>query len=288
MTWNDATMATLCIGTAQWGSDYGLTNTGGRLSDEEVQAIMETAIKTGIRAIDTADSYGDAQLRMRPWAREFSITSKISGAAPLLIPLLIEKCLAELGVAAVQAVLIHDWDALDHGAQVSAARALGVAHEAGFIKRCGVSTYEEVGIATALQAFESVSVDLGTIQVPANALDRRLEDSPAVTAAVRRGTQIQVRSVFLQGLLATRMPHGIGLHPDVVRYHDWVSERAESPIGVALSHASSLPWVNEIVVGVTTKGELVQVLEALRITAPTLLPTALASRDPQLIDPRNW
>ena len=265
-----------------------MTNTTGRLSDEAVRSIMETALGANVRAIDTATSYGDAQRRLRPWAAECSITSKISGAEPSRIPLLIEDCLEELGVPSIEAILIHDWDALDPRSQMDAARALGVAQQAGLMLRCGVSVYDETGIAAAREAFSATSVDLGIMQVPANVLDRRLDRSLELTAAVSEGARIQVRSVYLQGLLAARTAKGLGEHRDVIRYHDWVSDQDDSPSAIALNHVLALPWVHEVVIGVTTVGELKQAIETVRASRASLAPTELASQDLSLIDPRNW
>lgn len=286
--WNDAGMADLCIGTAQWGSDYGVTNTTGRLSDDAVRSIMETALAAGVRAVDTAASYGNAQRRLRPWASECSITSKISGEEPSRIPLLIEDCLEELSVPSIEAILIHDWDALSPRSRMDAAGALGVAQQAGQILRCGVSVYGETGIAAAREAFAATSVGLGALQVPANVLDRRLDHAPELIAAVSEGARIQVRSVYLQGLLAARTATGLGQHPDVVRYHDWVSDQADSPSAIALNHLLALPWVHEVVIGVTTTAELKQAIETVRANKASLAPTELASHDLDLVDPRRW
>ena len=51
----------LCIGTAQFGFDYGITNTKGKLDFNEVQEILGFAADCGINYIDTAQDYGSAE-----------------------------------------------------------------------------------------------------------------------------------------------------------------------------------------------------------------------------------
>ena len=51
----------LCIGTAQFGTDYGITNLVGRIQIEEVEDILELIRKNDINLIDTARSYGDSE-----------------------------------------------------------------------------------------------------------------------------------------------------------------------------------------------------------------------------------
>ena len=56
----------LVLGTAQWGNAYGVTNSVGRLSDEQIGQIVSVARAAGISDIDTARGYGDAEERLRP------------------------------------------------------------------------------------------------------------------------------------------------------------------------------------------------------------------------------
>ena len=79
-------MQSIVLGTAQWGSDYGVTNAVGRLSDASLAGLASTALELGIVDLDTAPVYGDAEERISPWARSFSITTKVaaSGLTPSL------------------------------------------------------------------------------------------------------------------------------------------------------------------------------------------------------------
>ena len=49
------------LGTAQWGMDYGISNSGLKTDITEVSNILSFAHKTGIKLIDTASLYGDAE-----------------------------------------------------------------------------------------------------------------------------------------------------------------------------------------------------------------------------------
>jgi len=101
----------LVLGTAQWGDSYGVTNAVGRLSDEEIASIVAVARESGIAEVDTARGYGDAEARLRPFASEFGVTTKVSGAGDVFAQ--VEGSLIELGVDSLAGVLIHDWDVLD-------------------------------------------------------------------------------------------------------------------------------------------------------------------------------
>ena len=51
----------LMLGSAQWGFDYGISNTVGKTREEEVKKILEYARRERIRSVDTASGYGNAE-----------------------------------------------------------------------------------------------------------------------------------------------------------------------------------------------------------------------------------
>jgi len=53
-------MNKLVLGTAQFGLDYGINNSNGKVSNLEIQRILNFAYENNIRILDTAESYGNA------------------------------------------------------------------------------------------------------------------------------------------------------------------------------------------------------------------------------------
>ena len=272
------------LGTAQWGDAYGVTNATGRLTDADIARIMDVAADAGITAVDTAAGYGDAEARLRPWASGLEITTKVAGAGPATIAGQVEAALAALGRLDVEIVLLHDWDALSAPTQRQAAAALRDAKVAGLVTRIGVSVYNEAGLVSAAEAFERLDV----VQVPANALDRRLDASGTLAALRAGGTRVQVRSAFLQGLLAAPTDGGLGQHPDVEAFHRAAADADLTSLGMALAHVRALPWADDIVVGVTSAAELAAIVAAWQTVPAALAPMSLASADLSLVDPRTW
>lgn len=278
-------MVQLSLGTAQWGNGYGVTNASGQLSDAECVAIMDLALASEIRAVDTAMSYGEAQERLRPWVPDLSITTKISGRS---VPDQASACLAALDTDAVAAMLLHDWDALESSERTKAVQGLRDVRDQGRAELVGVSVYDEAGIASALEYFAAAGLALGVIQVPANALDRRLDDADIMRRLASSGTWVQVRSVFLQGLLAGPSDAALAKHLDVVAFHAWCAGRGLSPLAFALAHVRSLAWADEIVVGLANAEELAEIVAAWNVIIPERADPQLTSADLDLIDPRRW
>lgn len=273
------------LGTAQWGSPYGVTNTAGRLADDTIADIVATSREWDISDVDTAAGYGDAQSRLRPFAREFSITTKVAGAGD--VEAQIRASLLDLDVDRLHGVLLHDWDALDPSSRTSAVTSLGRARDAGLVTNVGVSVYDEAGVRTAVDSFSSRSCPLGIVQVPANVLDRRLDASASLIDLATQGAEIVVRSAFLQGvLLATEGGHSG--HPDVWRFRADTESNGRTPLEACLSHVRALPWATHVVIGVTSSVELNAACEAWASASPRLSDASLASSDLDLLDPRRW
>jgi aryl-alcohol dehydrogenase-like predicted oxidoreductase len=277
-------MQALVLGTAQWGNAYGVTNSVGRLTDQQIAEIAEVALEAGIRFADTAAGYGDAEARLAPWAKNFAITTKVKGAGSTPIPTQISQSFGRLGVDEVRCGLIHDWASLTDEEANDAAKALKEAKAQGKIEKIGISAYDEHDLKRALAIFGIVDA----VQVPVSILDRRLIGSDSIDALVAQGCEIQARSVFLQGLLAARSDSKLGQHPDVREFHEVCEKSDLNPIQEALSFVGELVWVSQVIVGFTSALELNEILRLQTDPSGEERTKFHGSQDPNLIDPRNW
>ena len=287
-------MPRLSLGTAQWGTRYGITNAKGELSDTDVADIVTAALERGLRDADThrttnpQQGYGRAQSRLRPWAGEFAVTTKVFGGAAADLPVgeQLAESLADLGLAQVHACLVHDWYDLTNDEAKAVVKGLRDAQQRGKVARVGISAYEARDLERACEIF---GADLGAVQVPTSVLDQRLVGSGAVDLLRSMGAEIQVRSVFLQGLLLDpTSPAPLAQHPDVQGFHRRCIQRGMTPLDASLSFVLSLDWVDVVVVGVTSAAELTQIADSW--AAPTVGDDwqAYGSGDIELLDPRRW
>lgn len=278
-------MTSLVLGTAQWGDAYGVTNAVGRLTEAQIAEIVAVAHSAGVVEVDTARGYGDAEQRLKPYAREFSVTTKVAGGGDLHSQ--VEESLRTLDIDSLASVLVHDWDSIDckgHGMSV-----LGFSEllDQGLVQRAGVSIYDADGLASAVETFDAAGVSLGAVQVPANVLDRRLDDSSLLQELADAGAHVVVRSAFLQGVLLSA-GGGLADHPDVARFRSGVETLGSSLLEACLAHVRALPWATHVVVGVTSASELSQLIAAWNGCTPERASESWASDDLDLIDPRRW
>ncbi len=187
----------LCLGTVQFGLDYGIANRSGRPSEEKVRAIVEHALENGLRCFDTAQAYGDSEARLGRAlselgaSKDVQVITKLAPGLPERGDLLtsIEKSLERLRVERLEALMLHnpaDLKFWDDGL----GEAIGHLQIAKKIGAFGVSVYHPEEVERGR--------DFGAVafQVPLNAVDRRFADF-----AAEAGEDFYVRSIFLQGLM---------------------------------------------------------------------------------------
>lgn len=197
----------LCLGTVQFGLSYGIYNRTGKPSRGEVFKMIDEAVSSGIRYIDTAAAYGNAEeilgeyLSARSGAVHLNIISKLK---PNLIedndPLAsqrvrreVESSLKRLKTDVLEGYLLHT-PANFYNQRII--EGLIDCKEAGLIKNLGVSIYE---MQEALDAAGSGLVDY--IQVPYSVFDQRVKKTDFFQIAKRNKVKVFSRSTFLQGLM---------------------------------------------------------------------------------------
>jgi aryl-alcohol dehydrogenase-like predicted oxidoreductase len=281
-------MVELVLGTAQLGLDYGITNQNGRPSDAQAIAMLEQAKSGGIRTLDTAEAYGDAELRLGDlgFASQFNVISKFSCEAEQNLS--VDAHLKRLNLSCIEGLLFHSALHLTTDFGISSLNQLRAAKRSGLVKKIGFSAYTLSDIQNALSVFPDADI----IQVPANALDFRILDSDLASKLIERGTEIHARSVFLQGLLLERDTISMKFKKSyLTETLDKIDEASassdQSVLQYLLNQVRNHPNVSAVVAGVSSMNELSQIIEAWNCP-PTLSKRIRHNLDYEKLDPRNW
>jgi aryl-alcohol dehydrogenase-like predicted oxidoreductase len=278
-------MQSLILGTAQWGTDYGITNAAGRLADTAIDALVTEARHLGITILDTAPGYGDAEERIGQRAAGFRIQTKVSGKGATVPGLRASVDDSATRTASrIDCVLVHDWPTLTEAEQDLVSAFLEQCRADGVATRVGISGYADCDLAAALDRFDRLDV----AQLPVSVLDQRLAGSPEVARLRAQGGRLQARSIYLQGLaLAAHGSGGRAEHPAVEAVRRAATAADVTPALLCRAFIAQQSWVDEVVVGVTSAAELAEFGLPPRPVAGVAWPS-LASDDPDLIDPRLW
>ncbi|MBY0406174.1 MAG: aldo/keto reductase [Rickettsiales bacterium] len=299
----------LCFGTVQLGMPYGAANRTGLPSEAEAQALIREALERGVTLFDTAQAYGEAEMRLG--GMHATIAAHGAEVITKLAPLVLDEGEAISGLEArVEAhihasrrrlqlevlpyVLLHRVAHLtEYGGCIW--RRLLALQAQGFIGRLGVS------VATPAEVVEAISMpEVTCVQVPFHILDGRMARTGALTALAKRpDVLVFVRSVFLQGVLAQPaeqwpMLPAAKASQMAALLDGWVKEFGrESRADLCLAYTRAQGWVDVIVLGMETQAQLRQNV-ALFETAPLdrYACEAIAARVPDLpedfLNPALW
>ena len=287
--------ARLALGTAQFGLDYGITNTAGRVPAGTVSAILEEARLHGINMLDTAALYGASEEALGQQNLDgFDLVTKtprfataeiVSEQVDELIQVF-RRSRERLHRQSLYGLLSHHVNDLLAPGGERLWVAMQELKAAGDVERIGASVYEGQQIDALLDRF---SPDL--IQLPVNVLDQRLVNGRYIETLKERGVEVHARSVFLQGLLLMQPENTPGyfapLRPLLRRYREVAAEQGLTPTQAALAYVRDLPGIDMVVVGVTDRAQLCQCAEDFAQTRH-FAGTGLACDDPSFVNPALW
>ena len=198
----------LCLGTVQFGLDYGILN---QKKPELSDAIrwLDYATQNGIRAIDTAKAYGTAEYVVGEFLKLKSVPRDQLFVSTKLMPNIldnVEECdyesFIEREIISQLRTLNTDYvDAyIYHSARYSFDRtkleAIHTVVDKGFARKSGVSVYEP---DEAIACYESGIVDF--IQAPYSIFDHRMKTKNVIDHPLKGECELHTRSAFIQGLI---------------------------------------------------------------------------------------
>jgi len=197
--YNDDTLSKLSLGTVQFGLNYGIANTQGQPSQEDVNKIIEYVYENDINCFDTAQAYGNSEevlSKSIDGKKDIFVISKLK--SNLFKNDLLEninKSLANLKIDFLYGLLLHDSELLyDWKEEYTAIIERLIENKK--IKYFGVSIYTNEDFELAV---ENPSITF--IQIPFNIFDQRAISEDWFKKAKENNKLIFIRSVFLQGLL---------------------------------------------------------------------------------------
>jgi aryl-alcohol dehydrogenase-like predicted oxidoreductase len=285
----------IILGTAQWGLHYGVSNTKGVTSSQQVSRILKKAASVGVNLLDTAPGYGNSESKIGKNAQSpFNVITKIPKIPAYLtindkvkfINSSVRNSLVNLGSEAVFGLLFHDSDDLigdENGRLIVELRRL---KESGVVKHIGVSIYKGTQIDSLLNLFIP-----DIVQVPMNIMDQRLIHSGHLRKLKSLGVKIHARSVFLQGLFhipIDNLPtYFEPIKPMIVDINNEAIEQGLTMNQAALSFVRDQPYVDNTIVGVESETQLNAAIDDFTIDS-SFHTACSGSTDESFVNPANW
>jgi len=278
------------LGTAQWGLDYGISNTSGKSSEDDVYKIIELASSVGIKIIDTANNYGDSEKIIgKNNLKDFMIITKTSTSltnTKKSIKEIFFESLDNLGLKNIYGLLIHNCDDIFSNDSKTKINELNDLKSMGYINKIGFSAYNKNQINKALTFFKP-----DIIQLPFNVFDQSLLHDGTLAFLKSLNIEIHARSSFLQGLLIMdipKIPTYFNKWSDYLKkWHYYCYAIGASPKSVALTFSASQKLIDKVIVGVENEIQLLGLIDIPNISNELEL-KFLNCTDENLINPSKW
>ena len=281
----------ICLGTAQFGSSYGLTNKNNELSVEEIGEILSLAKYNGISFLDTAPTYGNAEFKLGNLdIKDWNIVTKVKTGNTIStdnsFSRSVEDSLNRLKIDNLYAVLIHNPKLFYHPQINSLLNQLSELRGKGLIKKIGVSVYDSVEVDFILGNF-----DVDIIQIPFNIIDGRMMENNTLEKLKRRNIEVHARSVYLQGLLL------MDIKDQTQQFGNWESlwklfnsfciDNKITPLEACLRYVLQNPHIDRVILGIDNYSQLEETIES-ATGGEVNVPDELISFDNNLCNPLNW
>jgi len=281
----------ICLGTAQFGSSYGLTNKNDELSIKQIGDILTFAKKSGISFLDTAPTYGNAEhklgnLELRDW----NIVTKVKTGKAISVndtfSESVQESFSRLKIDNLYGVLIHNPKLFFDPQINSLLSQLSELKSKGLIQKIGVSVYDSEEVDFILANFD---VDL--IQIPFNIIDGRMIVNNTLDKLKGRNIEVHARSIYLQGLLL------MDIKDQTQQFGNWESiwklfnsfclDNKITPLEACLRYVLQNPQIDRVILGIDNYSQIEETIEAATGGAVNF-PNELISLDDNLCNPLNW
>jgi aryl-alcohol dehydrogenase-like predicted oxidoreductase len=288
------------LGTAQFGLPYGITNAAGQVSEPEVRALLAEAAAAGLKLLDTAQAYGNAEAvlgRTLPPGHPFRLISKLPAQSQPAFTSddrrvwdhAFERSCLRLGQPCLDALLLHSAaDLRKPGGEHLRAWLLSL-RQRGLVRLLGVSIYgstDLVGVPPDL---------LDLVQLPLSLYDQRLLLDGTIARLRAQGCAVHARSLYLQGLLlspAATWPAWVdsAAREHHARLEQVAADRGCSLLECALGFARAQQDLEAVVLGLCSRRELQQLLQTWGRISPWQEGEwgTWALPDAGILDPRHW
>jgi aryl-alcohol dehydrogenase-like predicted oxidoreductase len=254
----------IILGTAQFGVEYGILNFSGRPLTEEVFSTLDMAWSCGIRVLDSAQAYGQANKIIADYhatrPHRFSVINKVMRHSESVEETLssLRHELGALKIDSFDCIMLH------HSASVPASLPksfLDGLKGDGIAKRVGISI-ETPEDYRALQGRFNFDV----VQLPLNVLNQKFMPDQFLDELKNKNIEIHARSAFSQGLLIGKIQEIPAylqtVIPNVRSFQEDCLALEISPITGCLLYLLHNSAIDNIVVGAQNQSQLAEIMGA--------------------------
>lgn len=283
----------LVLGTVQFGLNYGINNTSGKPSEQQVEQILCMAYDRGIRCLDSAEAYGDSHsvignFHSKHPEKKFDIITKMPHNLKGDLVDKIKTYVNDLNVNSLKSILFHSYETFKQFEDKLP--LLNEYKQKGLFETIGVSVYTNAQVDDVLK-----NNLIKVIQLPFNLLDNANLRQSALQRAKDAGKTIHTRSAYLQGLFF--MPPGNSndnfqsLSKEIFKLRNIAEQSNIDMQTLALSYCLNQQLIDNVLIGVDNLQQLKQNLEVADFQLPENVIAEINTifvNNPDLLNPSLW
>jgi len=285
----------LILGTVQFGLDYGVNNTAGKVNSRNVKVILDAAFEKGVLLLDSAEGYGDSQEKIGEYhinsSNSFQVITKFSSTRldlPANIKERVYKNLKTLNIKSLYSYMFHSFDDYNKFYPVFKEDLIFLREEKS-IQKIGVSLYTNEELEEVLK---NDNIDL--VQLPFNLFDNSSRRKEILLKAKSKGLEIHVRSTFLQGLFFKNVNSIQGKILPLKTYLEDLEQIKNkykvSTETLALQYALQKSYIDKVLIGVDSAEQLKKNIYICseKTDIPTKVIDNINIKEGSLLNPINW
>ena len=263
----------LCLGTVQFGLDYGVFNTPKKDPDYCIRC-LDYATQNGINAIDTATAYGTAEEITGQFLEKHTVPREKLYISTKHLPNILDDCKPSEYVSEIRKNLQKSLDTLHtdyvdayyfhssrYAFQPELLEAIRVMQKEGLAKMVGVSVYYP---DEAKACFANGNINC--VQMPYSLFDHRMKEEGVFEAGKDAGFHMDVRTVFIKGLIRLKSEevpeHLAKAKPILNRLDQLCEDTGYSRIDIALGYVKRESSVSHLVFGIRSLEQLKEDMES--------------------------
>ena len=288
----DKSINKIILGTAQFGLNYGINNINGKIKQDQIFKILNYSYDNGIRSLDTAELYGNSidmigKFHKKFPNKKFKIFSKSAFGDNIDYSKNIIHNIKKLCIKKYEGYMIHNYEFFKKN--LDSYSFIRQAKESGLIKKIGVSLYtnDEIKEVVELGLFDF-------IQIPFNLLDNSSKRKSIIEYAKLKGLDVQVRSIFLQGLFfksQSSIPEKLLPLIKYLSELNQISLKLDIDINkLAIKYVIEKKYIDNIIFAVDDLYQLEENIYAInnKTEIPTVEIDNINVTEDKLLNPSNW
>lgn len=277
----------LILGLTQFGMNYGVMNTFKDNKDVLLSKVLKICKKDKIEYLYTSTYYGNAnKLLAKKKLKKFKIIIKFKYKDFLKknLNFAISKIQKKLKIKNFT-LMIDGFENLNKNIRENVYKKILYLKKNKIIKKFGFSIYYFKNVKNICRNYKP-----DIIQCPYNLIDRRLENNNLLKFFHQNKIQVDVRSIFLQGILLSntkKIPAKFKIWKKLFKkFENWSMKNKINKINACVSFIFKNKHISRALIGVDNLEQFKEIL-SLKLHKNIKFPN-LRSNDQNLINPSKW